>query len=93
LPVSRANNLRQIGTIILIAIAGGGFLSYYTSKRSDFPATYNNQLNIPPSPPTIDPQQQVRSDFEETYKQLGIQPLPLTVERQNQIKSTCAVEP
>jgi Flp pilus assembly protein TadD len=61
--------------------------SYYASKRSDFKATYNNQLVIQPSPPTIEPQQQVR---EATYKQLGIQPLPLTVERQNQIQSRLA---
>jgi tetratricopeptide (TPR) repeat protein len=78
-PVPRANILRLTGIIILIAIAGGGFLSYYTSS--------NNQ---PPVPPTKEPQQQPRSDFEETYKQLDIQPLPLTVERQNQIQSRLA---
>jgi aspartyl protease family protein len=92
-PVPRANNLLRLvdllGIIILIAIAGGGFFSYYTSKRSDFEAT-SNQLGIQPLPPTIEPQQQVRSDFEETYNQLGIQPLPLTVGRQHQIQSRLA---
>ena len=75
---------------VLIATAGGGFLLYYTSKRLDFEATYNPQPGTQPLPPTIEPQQQARSDFEETYKQLGIQPLPLTVERQQQIQSGLA---
>jgi hypothetical protein len=74
-PVPRAG-LRLIrpvdllGIIILIAITGGGYLSYYTSKRSDFKTTNNNQVRIQspetiPSqpgiqlPPTIEPQQQM----------------------------------
>ena len=86
-PVPRANNLLRLvdllGIIILIAIAGGGFFSYYTSKRSDFEAT-SNQLVIQPLPPTIEPQQQVR---EATPNQLVIQPLPPTIEPRS---SRCA---
>ena len=63
-PVPRANKLIRlvdlIGIIVLIAIAGGGFFSYYTSKRSDFESTYDNQLGMQPLPPTIEPQRQVR---------------------------------
>jgi AcrR family transcriptional regulator len=38
---------------ILIAIAGGGFFWYYTSKESDFKATYN-QLGIQPLPSSVE---------------------------------------
>jgi hypothetical protein len=93
-PVPRANNLLRLvdllGIISLIVITGGGFFLYYTSKRSDFKATYNNQLGTQRLPSTIEPQQQVRSDFEETYKQLGIQPLPSNVERKQQVQSRLA---
>ena len=77
-PRARANNLLRLrlvdllGIIILIAVAGGGFL--------DFEATYNNQVGIQPSSPTIEPQQQVR---EATFNnQPVIQPLPPTIEPQ-----------
>jgi hypothetical protein len=80
-PVPRANKLIRpvdlLGIIILIAIAGGGFFSYYTSKRSDFKTT-SNQLVIEPLPPTIEPQQLP----EATPDQLRIEPLPLTIESQ-----------
>ena len=46
----------------------------------DFEATYNNQVGIQPSSPTIEPQQQVR---EATFNnQPVIQPLPPTIEPQ-----------
>jgi aspartyl protease family protein len=73
-PVPRGNNkLRLVYLlgiiVILIAIA--------ESKRSDFAATYNNQLGVQPSPPAIEPQQQVR---EATSNQLGVQPSPPAIE-------------
>ena len=61
--VPRANNLLRLVDLLLIvtliAIVGGVFFSYYTSKRH-FEATYNNQRGIQPLPHTIEPQQQVR---------------------------------
>ena len=84
-PAPRANNLLRLrlidllGIIILIAFAGGGLFSYYASKRLDFEATFNNQSVIQPSPPTIEPQQQVP---EVTSNQPVIQPLPPTIEPQ-----------
>ena len=65
-----------VGLIILIAIVGGGFFSYYTSKRSNFEAT-SHQLVIEPPPPTIEPQQQVP---EATPNQPRVEPLPRTTE-------------
>ena len=73
--VPRGRRLALIGIINAIATAGAGFLSYYTSTRSSFEATYNNQPRIHPSPPTIEPQQQVR---EATSSQPRIQPSPPT---------------
>jgi S1-C subfamily serine protease len=81
-PVPRANKLIRpvdlLGIIILIAIAGGGFFSYYTSKRSDF-KTASNQLVIEPLPPTIEPQQQLPGA---TPDQIRIEPSPPTIESQ-----------
>jgi predicted aspartyl protease len=80
-PVPRVHRLALVGIVIAIATAGAGFLSYYTSTRSN---TYNNQASIQPSPPTIEPQQQVR---EATSSQPRIQPSPPTVESQQQVRS------
>src|SRR5437016_10664317 len=53
---------------ILIAIAGGGFFWYYTSKESDFEATYN-QLGIRPLPSTIEWQQRVSSRLAQLHRE------------------------
>jgi S1-C subfamily serine protease len=58
-PVRRVIRLvNLLGFIVLIAITGGGYFSYYTSQRSDFETTNNNQVRIQPLPPTIEPHQQ-----------------------------------
>ena len=83
-PVLHANKPLSLGwstcsaLLFLIAIAGGGFFSYYTSKRLDFEAT-SNQLVIQPLPPTIEQVPQIR---EATPDQPVIQPSPPIIEPQ-----------
>jgi hypothetical protein len=87
-PVPRVRGLALIGIIIAIATAGAGFLSYYTSMRSSFVATYNNQPRNQPSPPTVE------SQTESTIlKQLGIRPLFPTVEPQQQVRESTSNQP
>jgi S1-C subfamily serine protease len=92
-PVPRAG-LRLIrpvdllGIIILIAITGGGYLSYYTSKRSDFTTTNNNQVRIQPLPSTVESQTESM-----ILKQLGIRPLFPTVAPQQQMPETTPRQP
>jgi hypothetical protein len=72
--------------VVLVALVGGGILYYYSLRHSDSPADHQ-QVSARPSPPTNEPQQQVPSDFEATYKQLGIPSLPRGIERQQQIQN------
>jgi len=53
---------------ILIPITGGGFFWYYTSKESDFEATYN-QLGIQPLPSTVERQQRVSSRLDQLHRE------------------------
>ena len=92
-PVPRAG-LRLIrpvdllGIIILIAITGGGYFSYYTSKRSDFKTTNNHQVRIQPLPSAAESQTESM-----ILKQLGIRPLFPTVEPQQQMPETTPSQP
>src|SRR5215831_2390982 len=53
---------------VLIAIAGGGFFWYYTSKGSDFEATYN-QLGIQPLPSNLERQQGIWSRLAQLHRE------------------------
>jgi Flp pilus assembly protein TadD len=53
---------------ILLAIAGGGFFWHYTSKESDFEATYN-QLGIQPLPSSIEGQQRLSSRLAQLHRE------------------------
>ena len=76
-PVPRANKLIRlvdlIGIVVLIAIAGGGFFSYYTSKRSDFESRPDISQRSDASKSSHTPQ---RPPYTEIYSMLGIPSLP-----------------
>lgn len=63
---------------IVLAVGGGAFYWYHTSK---------GEAERPLAPPPVS---HVRSEFERVYSQLGIQPLPSNVERQQQVQSRLA---
>ena len=71
--------------IIVLALGGGAFYWYHTSK---------GEAERPLAPPPVEaerplappPVSHVGSEFERVYSQLGIQPLPSNVERREQVQ-------